>query len=194
MKIDWLAILCLCLVGPATAAIEQADVTGGTVRGIVENGVAAFKGIPFAAPPVGVRVDGILRLHADADATSTPRHLLRVVDNQLPGGSHLHFDMSLDAYNFQKEAYRKQGKYPIRLDVFDEKAPLRITALFASTDEPRGRTFRRSNNWPIEDPVFAAWDDLAMRKMMRSGIRGIQVAITYNEKLVFARAYSMNAA
>jgi para-nitrobenzyl esterase len=53
MKISWLAILCVCLVGPATAAIEQADVTGGTVRGIVDNGVSAFKGIPFAAPPVG---------------------------------------------------------------------------------------------------------------------------------------------
>src|SRR5688572_9017998 len=53
MKLNWLAILCVCLVGPAMAAIEQADVTGGTVRGIVENGVAAFKGIPFAAPPVG---------------------------------------------------------------------------------------------------------------------------------------------
>ena len=53
MKINWLAILCACLVGPATAAIEQADVTGGKVRGIVDSGVAAFKGIPFAAPPVG---------------------------------------------------------------------------------------------------------------------------------------------
>ena len=53
MKIIWLATLCVCLVGPATAAIEQADVTGGTVRGMVDNGVAAFKGIPFAAPPVG---------------------------------------------------------------------------------------------------------------------------------------------
>src|SRR4051812_3998631 len=53
MKISWLAILCVCLVGRATAAIEQVDVTGGKVRGIVDNGVAAFKGIPFAAPPVG---------------------------------------------------------------------------------------------------------------------------------------------
>jgi para-nitrobenzyl esterase len=53
MKINWFAISCVCLVGPATAAIEQADVTGGTVRGMVDNGVAAFKGIPFAAPPVG---------------------------------------------------------------------------------------------------------------------------------------------
>jgi para-nitrobenzyl esterase len=53
MRICWLAILCVGLVGPATAAIEQADVTGGTVRGTVDNGVAAFMGIPFAAPPVG---------------------------------------------------------------------------------------------------------------------------------------------
>ena len=53
MRTNWLAILCVCLVGPATAAIEQADVTGGKVRGTVDNGVAAFKGIPFAAPPVG---------------------------------------------------------------------------------------------------------------------------------------------
>src|SRR5688572_25444371 len=53
MKISWPATLCVCLFGPATAAIEQADVTGGIVRGAVDNGVAAFKGIPFAAPPVG---------------------------------------------------------------------------------------------------------------------------------------------
>jgi para-nitrobenzyl esterase len=53
MKTSWLATLCACLATPAMAAIEQADVTGGTVRGIVDNGVAAFKGIPFAAPPIG---------------------------------------------------------------------------------------------------------------------------------------------
>jgi len=55
MKISWLATLCVCLAAPApaTAVVEQADVTGGTVRGMVDNGVAAFKGIPFAAPPVG---------------------------------------------------------------------------------------------------------------------------------------------
>ncbi|MBX5461591.1 MAG: carboxylesterase family protein [Steroidobacteraceae bacterium] len=43
----WLVVL------PATAAIEKVQVTGGEVAGRVENGVAAFKGIPFAAPPVG---------------------------------------------------------------------------------------------------------------------------------------------
>ena len=35
------------------AAIEHAQVTGGRLKGEVENGVAAFKGIPFAAPPLG---------------------------------------------------------------------------------------------------------------------------------------------
>ena len=53
MRMKWPVALCACLVGPATAAIEQADVTGGTVRGTIDNGVAAFKGIPFAAPAVG---------------------------------------------------------------------------------------------------------------------------------------------
>jgi para-nitrobenzyl esterase len=52
-KPNWLVTLCVCLIAPAMAAIEQADVTGGTVRGVVDNGVAAFKGIPFAAPPIG---------------------------------------------------------------------------------------------------------------------------------------------
>lgn len=45
--------LCVALVGSARAAIEQAEVTGGTVQGTVDHGVAAFKGVPFAAPPVG---------------------------------------------------------------------------------------------------------------------------------------------
>ena len=36
----------------ATASLE-ARVDGGTVRGVLEHGVITFKGIPFAAPPVG---------------------------------------------------------------------------------------------------------------------------------------------
>jgi carboxylesterase type B len=48
----WFTALCVALVGPARAAIEQAEVTGGTVQGTVDHGVAAFKGLPFAAPPV----------------------------------------------------------------------------------------------------------------------------------------------
>lgn len=38
---------------PATAQIAQADVTGGTIEGTVVDGISEFKGIPFAAPPVG---------------------------------------------------------------------------------------------------------------------------------------------
>ncbi len=38
---------------PAMAQISQARVTGGTVAGTVVDGVSEFKGIPFAAPPVG---------------------------------------------------------------------------------------------------------------------------------------------
>ena len=39
--------------GPAYAQIREVDVTGGRVSGVVADGIAAFKGIPFAAPPVG---------------------------------------------------------------------------------------------------------------------------------------------
>jgi para-nitrobenzyl esterase len=38
---------------PASAAIEQAKTTAGTVQGEVVDGISEFKGIPFAAPPVG---------------------------------------------------------------------------------------------------------------------------------------------
>ena len=47
------AIAQLVAVGSAAAQIREADVTGGRVSGVVANGIAAFKGIPFAAPPVG---------------------------------------------------------------------------------------------------------------------------------------------
>ncbi|HEX4001593.1 MAG TPA: carboxylesterase family protein [Candidatus Acidoferrales bacterium] len=38
---------------PAVAQITRARVTGGTVAGTVADGLSEFKGIPFAAPPVG---------------------------------------------------------------------------------------------------------------------------------------------
>jgi para-nitrobenzyl esterase len=43
----------IILIAPAAAVIHEANVTGGAIVGIVNDGVASFKGIPFAAPPIG---------------------------------------------------------------------------------------------------------------------------------------------
>lgn len=49
-------LLLACLPAHAALAdIPAARVTGGTVSGTTENGISIFKGIPFAAPPVGDR-------------------------------------------------------------------------------------------------------------------------------------------
>ena len=57
MKRVLISVLCagatLSLGVPSYAEIRDADVTGGRVAGVVANGIASFKGIPFAAPPVG---------------------------------------------------------------------------------------------------------------------------------------------
>src|SRR5262245_29845853 len=52
-----IAVLCvaaeLLLASSAYSQIPEAAVTGGRVSGVVSGGMAAFKGIPFAAAPVG---------------------------------------------------------------------------------------------------------------------------------------------
>ncbi len=57
MKTLWrgaaLAVTALLCVRPATAQLGIVSVTGGRVEGITAEGVTSFKGVPFAAPPVG---------------------------------------------------------------------------------------------------------------------------------------------
>jgi len=48
-----IAIALVAAASPAVAQITRARVTGGTVAGTVVDGLSEFKGIPFAAPPVG---------------------------------------------------------------------------------------------------------------------------------------------
>jgi para-nitrobenzyl esterase len=57
MSRNWVALIAMgavaAIAGTAQAQVQSAEVTGGRVQGIVTNGIASFKGIPFAAPPIG---------------------------------------------------------------------------------------------------------------------------------------------
>ena len=48
-----IAAASLAVTLPVTAQIDTARVSSGTLQGVVDDGIASFKGIPFAAPPVG---------------------------------------------------------------------------------------------------------------------------------------------
>ncbi|MDN3668239.1 carboxylesterase family protein [Echinicola jeungdonensis] len=50
----FVSILCLTfIVSCAEQTLDIVEVTGGSIQGLKENGLTVFKGIPFAAPPVG---------------------------------------------------------------------------------------------------------------------------------------------
>ncbi len=79
-----LILLALLPVKAALADITQAKITGGTVSGTADEGISIFKGIPFAAPPVGdlrwrapapVKPwSGVKKADAFADACMQPPH------------------------------------------------------------------------------------------------------------------------
>jgi para-nitrobenzyl esterase len=54
MKKFWIAVFLMCAFAQlAVSQVQTAKVSGGEVQGAIIEGISVFKGIPFAAPPVG---------------------------------------------------------------------------------------------------------------------------------------------
>lgn len=53
MTVLYIAAPQVIAIPPVIAAIRETSVSGGTVVGVMNQGVSSFKGIPFAAPPTG---------------------------------------------------------------------------------------------------------------------------------------------
>jgi para-nitrobenzyl esterase len=62
----------------ALSQIQNVRTTGGQLQGVVADGVASFKGIPFAAPPVG-------DLRWEAPVPAKPWTGIRISDTYAPG-------------------------------------------------------------------------------------------------------------
>ena len=79
-------LLILALLAATPAAAQQVTIDSGALDGAAADGVASFKGIPYAAPPVG---EGRWAAPAPALRWSTPRDATRFgadcVQNAVPG-------------------------------------------------------------------------------------------------------------
>ena len=53
IRTRFITVLALALTPLALGEVPILKVTGGEVSGVIDDGVRAYKGIPFAAPPVG---------------------------------------------------------------------------------------------------------------------------------------------
>lgn len=152
----------------------------------------------YATSPAPARLEQLVRIHDDATLDGTvPRFLQLWNDSVLPGGWIPARDLDQKAYDDTVSLVRKTyGFYPIRVDVFDDVSPRRYNVIFASTDEPIARTFRPKAKGSTFAPVvvepvaFSKWDDWAEVLMRDNGFRGMQLAITYQGRLVFYRAYT----
>jgi acetyl esterase/lipase len=73
-----LAAIALACGRPAAAQVRIVSVTGGRVEGVLVDGIVSFKGIPFAAPPIG-------ELRWRAPQPVRPWNGIRKADHFTPG-------------------------------------------------------------------------------------------------------------